>query len=84
MLTMKLSEISMVCSGRLVGDGSIDITNITTDSRTAKRDGLFAALVGERTDGHKYIKTALDNGAAAVICEKQPTEQNIISWWTQR
>ena len=77
MLTMKLSEISMVCSGRLVGDGSIDITNITTDSRTAKRDGLFAALVGERTDGHKYIKTALDNGAAAVICEKQPTEQNI-------
>ncbi len=77
MLTMKLSEISIVCGGRLIGDGSIDITNITTDSRTAKRNGLFAALVGERTDGHKYIKTALDNGAAAVICEKQPSEQNI-------
>jgi UDP-N-acetylmuramoyl-L-alanyl-D-glutamate--2,6-diaminopimelate ligase len=31
---------------------------------------VFVAVPGRRTDGHDYIGTAIDRGAAAVICEQ--------------
>lgn len=37
------------------------------DSRKIKAGELFVALRGER-DGHDFIPTALENGAAAVLC----------------
>ena len=80
MLTMKLAELCRACGGSLIGDGEIEITDITTDSRTAKRGSLFAALVGERTDGHKYINTAFEKGASAALCEKQPDENGAASY----
>jgi UDP-N-acetylmuramoyl-tripeptide--D-alanyl-D-alanine ligase len=38
------------------------------DSRILRRGELFVALKGERTDGHRYISTAIQAGAAAVLC----------------
>ena len=53
-------------------DEELEITSITTDSRQVRPGGLFAALPGSRLDGHDYIRQALENGAAAVLCERQP------------
>ncbi len=77
MLAMNLREISRVCKGRLVSDKDVIITDITTDSRNAKSGSLFAAIVGERTDGHSYIAAAKKLGAAAVLCEREIEDADI-------
>ena len=50
----------------------VEITSLTSDTRSLVPGGLFAALRGTRTDGTQYISQALDRGAAAVLCEKAP------------
>ncbi len=51
----------------LSGDGTIRITGFSIDSRGTLPGDLFFALPGRKTDGHHYIKEALDRGAAAVV-----------------
>jgi len=46
---------------------NIEITGISTDSRTIEEGNLFIAISGNDHDGHNYIKQALRKGAAAVI-----------------
>ncbi|MEU1628199.1 UDP-N-acetylmuramoyl-tripeptide--D-alanyl-D-alanine ligase [Streptomyces sp. NPDC020096] len=43
---------------------------IVFDSREAKPGALFAALVGETSDGHDYAKAAVDAGAVAVLATR--------------
>lgn len=45
------------------------------DSRDVQPGALFVAFPGEQTDGHRFVGQALDNGAAAVICEERGLEQ---------
>lgn len=52
------------------GTLDIEITDIIYDSRKVTIDSLFVALVGYNTDGHKYIKDAINKGATAVVVEK--------------
>lgn len=40
-----------------------NITNVVFDSTRSGKNSLFVAKKGERTDGHKFIKNALENGA---------------------
>ena len=47
--------------------GKIIITGLAFDSRQVKQGFLFFALPGVHENGNTYIKSALDNGAAAVI-----------------
>jgi len=56
------------------GKNDIEITGITCDSKKVKKGNIFVAIKGYTADGHKYIKHALNNGAAAVICEYIPDE----------
>lgn len=49
-------------------DANIDF--ITNDSRKCSENTVFAAIRGYATDGHKFIKKAVENGACAVICEQ--------------
>lgn len=68
MKTLTLSEAARAVNGKLVGDGSF--TGVYTDSRKPVKNALFIALEGEKFDGHDFIKSAAENGAAAVICRK--------------
>jgi UDP-N-acetylmuramoyl-tripeptide--D-alanyl-D-alanine ligase len=43
---------------------------VVTDSREAVDGALFAALPGERVDGHDYAAVAAANGAAAVLAAR--------------
>lgn len=52
------------------GDSNIEITGIDYDSRRVKKGNLFVCIDGMTTDGHNYIRQALDNGAAAFIVQK--------------
>jgi UDP-N-acetylmuramoyl-L-alanyl-D-glutamate--2,6-diaminopimelate ligase len=45
----------------------INITGITSSSNLVKPGYIFVALVGQTTDGHKYIQNAIENGAALIV-----------------
>ncbi|MGM0602482.1 MAG: UDP-N-acetylmuramoyl-L-alanyl-D-glutamate--2,6-diaminopimelate ligase [Bacillota bacterium] len=51
------------------GSLDIEITDIKYDSRDVKKNNLFTAISGFKTDGHYYIDDAVNNGAAAVLIE---------------
>jgi UDP-N-acetylmuramoyl-L-alanyl-D-glutamate--2,6-diaminopimelate ligase len=50
------------------------INNIHFDSRQVKMDDVFIAVRGTITDGHKYIETAINSGAKAIVCEQLPEQ----------
>ena len=47
-----------------------EITGIAIDNRAVKPGYLFVARQGGSVDGHNYIQKAIDNGAAAVVGER--------------
>jgi UDP-N-acetylmuramoyl-L-alanyl-D-glutamate--2,6-diaminopimelate ligase len=53
------------------GDTGIDISRVVYDSRRAVMGSLFVCIDGFKTDGHKFIQSALDNGAKALLVEKE-------------
>ena len=67
---MKLSTlIKNVTIKNTLGNLDIDITNIHSDSRKIKENGLFIAINGFSQNGTSFISAAIKNGAKAVIVE---------------
>ena len=54
-------------SARLVGDGSIALARIHTDSRSLQAGDMFVALQGERFDAHDFLPQARQAGAVAAL-----------------
>ncbi len=65
---MKLGELM---SGLAEINKDCEITGLTLDSRQIKGGELFVALPGSVTHGMAYAKTALNNGAAAIVYDPQ-------------
>ena len=65
-------------------DENARVCNISNDSRDIKEDTIYAAIVGERLDGHDFARAALENGAIAAIVEKRVTEKDILVKDTRR
>ena len=51
-----------------------NIESVCTDSRKCTANSLFIAVKGIDNDGHKYIGSAIEKGASAVICEYLPDD----------
>ncbi|MEW6156767.1 MAG: UDP-N-acetylmuramoyl-L-alanyl-D-glutamate--2,6-diaminopimelate ligase [Verrucomicrobiota bacterium] len=47
-----------------------EIAGLTYDSRRITPGMVFVAVPGQNTDGHEFINSAIDRGAAAIICER--------------
>ena len=70
---MKLTQILEGCSITAVkGDARVDITGITCDSRSVAPGSLFIAVKGAAADGHRFIGSAVEKGAAAILCQEEP------------
>ncbi|MEP7137491.1 MAG: UDP-N-acetylmuramoyl-L-alanyl-D-glutamate--2,6-diaminopimelate ligase [Chloroflexota bacterium] len=48
----------------------IEIVDIAIDSRAVKPGYLFVAMQGGSADGHNYIQKAIDNGASAIVGDR--------------
>lgn len=55
------------------------INELYDDSRKIVKNGLFFAIKGITTDGHNYIEKAIENGAVAVVVEKEIENINVPS-----
>ena len=67
---MRLSEIldkNLVT--KISGDAEIEITKVCYDSRKAEEGCVFVCVVGFETDGHKYIESAIEKGAKAIVVQ---------------
>ncbi len=72
---MKLSEILKdieILSATAALD--MEIGGVSYDSRRTEKGDLFVAVKGFESDGHRFIPTAMEKGAAAVLCEDAPTD----------
>lgn len=56
----------------ITGSSAVQVKNLAYDSRQVQAGSLFFALPGVKTDGHDYIPQALEQGAAAIVCEHLP------------
>ena len=69
---MNLVEMSELLGIRFTGENQL-ISNLAYDSRDVKDGGVFFAIRGQDQDGHDYIEKAIENGAIAVVGEKDLT-----------
>lgn len=65
-----LSFVKRATGGEIFGDEYTKIKSVSIDSRKAKKDSLFIALKGEKSDGHLFLKDAFKNSSAAMVSKK--------------
>lgn len=70
-MNLNLSDIAKAAGAEIIGEGAVEITGVSTDTRTIKKGDLFIALSGENFDGHNYVSVAEQNGAVAAVCLKE-------------
>jgi len=72
-IALTAGEIAAVTGGRVMaGDADRRFERVSIDSRTVAPGDLFVAILGDRFDGHDFVKAALSAGAAgAVVSEPQ-------------
>ncbi len=58
---------------KVVGNTAMAFRELHFDSREVGLDDVFIAINGTQSDGHGYIKKAVNQGALAIICEQMPT-----------
>jgi UDP-N-acetylmuramoyl-L-alanyl-D-glutamate--2,6-diaminopimelate ligase len=63
------SLVEAVSGAQVRGDLSRAVRGLAHDSRRVEPGFLFAALPGQKTDGHLFIPQALERGACAVLAE---------------
>lgn len=74
MLETTAQEIAEITGGRLVGGATGDerVTgHARIDSRSVAAGDLFAAFVGEQTDGHEYLEAAHEAGAVLSLISRE-------------
>lgn len=77
LINLTLSDIAQACGGELVGE-DCTLSAVVTDTRKITSGCVFVALKGERFDGHDYIYQAIQNGAIAVVSDRNLDVPNYV------
>jgi UDP-N-acetylmuramoyl-tripeptide--D-alanyl-D-alanine ligase len=79
---MTVQDIVDATGGTLIqGDPGQIVEDISVDSRSGlSRNGLFVAVAGEKTDGHRYIAGAKASGAVAVLVSEDIEPVPDLAW----
>ena len=81
MIPVKVEQLVAAVGGKLLtGSGNRLIKDVIIDSREKAEDSLFVPIIGEKTDGHKYVAGALASGAKTLFMQKESTyKEEILS-----
>ena len=69
-LKQLISDLEVI---EIFGDTDKTVSMLESDSRKVEKDGIFVAVKGVTTDGHKYIPVVTSVNVAAVVCEEMPS-----------
>lgn len=73
MPVLRLAELAQATGGKLVrGGADVRVDSFVIDTRRLEPNGVFFALKGTRTDGHRFLEEAAQKGAAAAVVEHPP------------
>lgn len=70
-------SIVLATRGEVLARPTSDPTSLTTDTRGELRGACFVALAGESFDGHAFVASAANAGAALAIIERAPTPSEL-------
>lgn len=74
-MTKKLADLLQgIEIEEVIGTTDRNIESVASDSRKADKEGIFVAVRGVTTDGHKYIPVVASNHVAAIVCEELPSQ----------
>ena len=69
---MRLDELVRAAPvTQVVGDPSVEVTDVVHDSRAVTAGALFCCISGAVVDGHDFAAAAVDAGATALVCEHE-------------
>jgi len=75
---MRLQELVAELPGaRVVGDASVVVKELAYDSRKVEPGTLFFCVVGEKVDGHEFGARAVEEGAVALVVERELTDLEV-------
>ncbi|MGN0483343.1 MAG: UDP-N-acetylmuramoyl-tripeptide--D-alanyl-D-alanine ligase [Lachnospiraceae bacterium] len=75
MKNMTLANIAKAVGGTYFGSKEqecVEVQGVVIDSRQVEKGYLFVAIVGEKVDGHTFIPSVFQKGAAAVLSQQKP------------
>ena len=75
MFALTIKSIANAAKGKYFGPEELlkaVPAGIVTDSRKVEKGFVYAAIKGEKTDGHNYIKGSVKSGAICAIAEHEP------------
>lgn len=72
-MTTKLSKLlEEIQPIEVIGETDKNIIDLQSDSRKSSKEGMFVAVRGVTTDGHKYIPVVASAHVGAIVCEDLP------------
>jgi UDP-N-acetylmuramoyl-tripeptide--D-alanyl-D-alanine ligase len=72
MNSLSIDQIAQFAqAGKQNGHSGMQVTRLSTDSRTTQPSDLFVALAGANFDGHKFVNDAFLRGAIGAVVEKK-------------
>lgn len=81
MSLLNFEETLTSINGKFIGSeknkANFSFTSVTTDSRNVVKGSLFVPLIGNVQDGHKYIPSAIENGATVIFIANSELNNNL-------
>lgn len=74
-MELEIGRLIEACGGRVLvppADSLAIVRGLTWDSRDVARGFVYAAIVGERVDGHAFVASAIQAGAICALCSAEP------------
>ena len=73
MLDITIKDLAQATAAQIIAAGSGRVSGKTViDSREVEPGALFVAFKGERSDGNRYARAAIDAGASAAVLAAAP------------
>jgi UDP-N-acetylmuramoyl-tripeptide--D-alanyl-D-alanine ligase len=70
-------DLERIAGGILLRRSARPIHGAAVDSRVVRPGEVFVALPGERTDGHRFLRAAVDAGASALVVSRAPDRDTL-------
>ena len=66
-----LADVASVTGGSVrPGAAGLEFRGVSVDTRRMTPGSLFVAVAGDRSDGHRFVRQALDGGAAGAVVRR--------------